>query len=319
MARGLDGAAIGESINHLAQEWNAKRSTKGSFYTHSGTKGLSSQGRGPPEGAVVALRKPGLCAIKDAILGEEGARIVNYRFMPGGPERVQDTHNDGGLANISRLLANVHTGPNQPPASLEFNMRQDPAKNPPSASLVVDPATGKPLRHVVEKGHGTVVIGDGAAFGREGSLIHKVTTPRGGGGGRGGSVTVLVDIGFSKDSTREERRAKQKNIAKRLASVEGTPSYATGLEIPDKDDVDASHLSTTNTAHLNTVVMLDDRTFTTNAALQGDDNCWLLMLYICCVAAVVFVVVIDNRKKKLPPGIFDRNGLRLNVALADAV
>ncbi|CAN0049880.1 unnamed protein product, partial [Ectocarpus sp. 8 AP-2014] len=177
----LDGAKAARSINEMREEWNAKRSTKGSFYTHSGTKGLSSQNRGPPGGAHDALDKPGLRPIGEAIVAEDGL-MVNYRFMPGGHERVQDAHADGGDPKVSRLLATLHTGPNQPPANLEFQMRKDPAQHPRSAALVVDPATGQPFKHVVQKGHGTLVIGDGAAFGREGSLIHQVTAAQGGRG-----------------------------------------------------------------------------------------------------------------------------------------
>ncbi|CAN0322620.1 unnamed protein product, partial [Ectocarpus fasciculatus] len=243
----LDGAKAARSINAMREDWNAKRPTKGSFYTYSGTKGLSSQSRGPAGGAYDAFDKPGLRPIKEAITAE-GGLMVNYRFMPGGPERVQDAHADGGDPKVSRLLATLHTGPNQPPANLEFQMRKDPAQHPRSTALVVDPATGQPFKHVVQKGHGTLVIGDGAAFGREGSLIHQVTAAQGGRGGGGGSVTILVDIEFPEEATKEQRRAKQRNIAGRLASLPGSTSYATDLIIPGKGDVDAGKLSTTNTA-----------------------------------------------------------------------
>lgn len=87
---GLDFPAIAQSVNGIADAWNNDSSSKGTFYTHSGTKGMSSQGRGPSGGAAVAFDKPGLRVIKDAIK-EAGGRLGTYRFMPGDGTRAQDS------------------------------------------------------------------------------------------------------------------------------------------------------------------------------------------------------------------------------------
>lgn len=217
---------------------------------------------------------PGFRGIKAAI-EKAGGLLQGSRAMPGDAGRAQDAHADGGKPEVLRMLINAHTAPDQESATLEFTMRQDPAAHPRKAALVVDSTTGEPLRHVVEKRHATGIIGDGAAFGREGSLIHEVKAAPGGGGG--GTLTFLVDIGFEEGLSREERLSKQRDIADGVAAIReipaGTVKYATGLDIPSSAEVDRSSLSATNSAHLNTVVQLKDGSLTTNAATQGDDNC----------------------------------------------
>lgn len=258
-------------MNQVRADHNRLHSKeKGTFYTYSGTKGLSSQGRGPPTAEVLGM--PGFSGIKTAILGEGGI-LKGSRAMPGDAGRAQDAHADGGDRHVVRMLVNAHTAPGQKSATLEFTMRADPAAHPRKADLAVDATTGETLRRVVEKGHGTVIMGDGVAFGREGSLIHEVKPAPSPGGG--GTLTFLVDFGFPVGWSREKRLKGQRRIARRLAKIQenpdGTVTHATGLEIPSGADASASSLSATNSAHNNTVVELEDDTTTTKAAIQGDD------------------------------------------------
>lgn len=284
--RGFDFGAVAKSVNKLEADWNNDPSESGTFYTHSGTKGLSSQSRGPPGGAASALDNDGLRPLKTAIEGA-GGRVGNYRFMPGDGSRVQDSHSDGGKAAVSRLLMTAHVRPGQESSSLNLHLRENPAEHPRKASLVLDKKTGRAATRRFPKRHATCVIGDGVAFGRASGMVHEVVAaPAAPGGRSAGTLTILVDITWPEGATREQRLQRQKDLARRLAAVgdvdPASPQYATGLHIPRKEEVNPANLSATNTAYNTCVVQLADGTTTTNASLNGDavSLCPLLSLLL---------------------------------------
>lgn len=272
--RGFDFGAISKSINKMEADWNNDPSKRGTYYTFSGTKGLSSQSRGPRGGAASALDNDGLRPLKTAIEGV-GGNVGTYRFMPGDGSRVQDSHADGGVAEQSRLLMSAHVRSGQESSSLNFHLRENPAEHPRKASLVLDKETGRAATRKFPKRHATCVIGDGVAFGRASGMVHEVVAAPAAPDGRpAGTLTILVDITWPEGATRKERLQRQKDLARRLAAVRdvdpAAPQYATGLHIPRKEEVDPSSLSAANTAYNNDVVHLADGTTTTNASRNGD-------------------------------------------------
>eukprot|EP00903_Cladosiphon_okamuranus_P020255 g18589.t1 len=270
---GVNFRAIAQSVNAVRAEWNNNPSTNGTFYTFSGDKGLSSQGRLPPGGARAALGRDGLRPILDSIVGARGS-LVASRFMPGDGKRFQTPHADGGRPEVSRMLISCDVSPEQPSASLDFTLRQDASQHPRKATLVLDPSTGKPLTRRFPKAHATCVIGDGVAFGRASGMLHEVVSaPAAPGPSEVGSLTILVDITWPEAATRQERLERQKALRQRLVAIRedgpAGPNYASGLEIPAPGEVDQSSVSASNTAYNNTVVELADGTTTTNASING--------------------------------------------------
>lgn len=281
---GLNFRAIAQSVNGVRAEWNSNPSANGTFYTFSGDKGLSSQGRLPPGGTRAALGRDGLRPILEAIDGAGGS-LVNSRFMPGDGKRRQTSHADGGRSEVSRMLVSCDVSSEQPSASLSFTLRQDASQHPRKATLVPDPSTGKPLTRRFPKAHATCVIGDGVAFGRASGMLHEVVpAPVAPGASEAGSLTILVDIAWAEAATRQERLERQKDLRQRLVAIhEDVPvalNYAYGLEIPTPGGVDQCSVSASNTAYNKHVVELTDGTTATNASINGVRES--MSVYCCC-------------------------------------
>lgn len=207
--RGFDFGAVAKSVNKMEADWNNDPSESGTYYTHSGTKGLSSQSRGPPGGAASAFDNDGLRPLKTAIEGS-GGRLGTYRFMPGDGSRVQDSHADGGVAEETRLLMTAHVRSGEESSSLNFHLRENPAEHPRKASLVLDKETGRAATRKFPKRHATCVIGDGVAFGRASGMVHEVVAaPAAPGGRSAGTLTILTDIGWPEGETREQRLQRE--------------------------------------------------------------------------------------------------------------